>query len=168
MDSNELLKNYDKYTEEWMNEEVKLSNFIEKWLYGEVIMTNEEVQKVFDGVEKKIKEKQIEAEKSLSNYLIEKNKEIMSINALSRSNMSVVQPKKNNKNIFKTFEEKKGMTQNEIERGRQLHNIKLRIMRKEINIEKASQLLKIVNETYGIEEVVDQDSLLDMLNGLKF
>ncbi len=164
MNSLELLKEYDKCTEEWMDKEAKLANFIEKWLYKEIDMPVMEAQEVFNTAIKQVEEKRLEANQTLSKYLITKNKEV-SGDYLSTSISYLA--KQHGKDTIKPFVEKENMTQSEIERGRQLYNIKLRVMRKEIDIPKAAELLKVVNDTYGVNDITEE-SVLDMLNGLKF
>ena len=164
MNSIEILKEYDKYTAEWMEKEAKLANFIDKWLYKEMDMTASEVQEVFNTTIKQVEAKRLEANQTLSKYLVAKNKEV-SGDYFSTSISYLA--KQHEKDAFKPFEEKNNMTQSEIERGRQIYNIKLRVMRKEINMAKAEELRDIVDNTYGINNVTEE-SVLEMLNGLKF
>lgn len=155
MDSNRLLEIYVEYTTRWMTKQVNLNNYIDRWLNSDVKTTAQEMQKLLDDTYVEIDKLKIAASKILLEYHRVKNEEIKKANPLRIVNSSFTMAPEGQElkdispvNTYligkpKTVEEKGKLRQE------QLMNLRIKIVKKEIDFIEAEKLLKVINNTYG-------------------
>lgn len=179
MSSNELFTKYEGYLVVKETKLVNLENYICRWLNSEVSTTLEELEELIKNTDKDIEK----LDNAMGNVLIEyknyirknvreKHKlvlntdnivvvpnDISSIEGTYQSEATGIYLSGRNNNPEKALEERKVL----------IHNLTGKVLRKEITLQKAKELMKEIDQVYGImHKETMNDSLLDMLNDLDF
>lgn len=169
----ELLLRFDYLTTNWKSKEAKLEAFIQKWLAGETVLSNEQVQKVVDKTTDQIEQLKILASEAMEEYNKQCKEEQLKEEGLSSAKRTVISTfgtdpdemiitggvlASNAKEShlighFKTDEEKKE------ERQSAFAEIRNRVATKKITLEQASALKNAVNVAYGYQEPIIKNSV---------